>query len=96
MIAHDTHIGKRCQFAAQVAIAGVVTIGDNVILWGQAAIRSDVTLGDGAVLLGQSGLAENIPAGKTYFGSPASEARTKMKELAALKMLPDLLKKLNS
>ena len=78
MIAHDTHIGKRCQFAAQVAIAGVVTIGDNVILWGQAAIRSDVTLGDGAVLLGQSGLAENIPAGKTYFGSPASEARTKM------------------
>jgi len=96
MIAHDTHIGKRCQFAAQVAIAGVVTIGDNVILWGQAAIRSDVTLGDGAVLLGQSGLAENIPAGKTYFGSPASEARTKMKELAALKMLPDLLKKLNA
>ncbi len=94
-IAHDTHIGKMCQFASQVAIAGVVTIGDNVIIWGQAAVRSDVTLGDGAVLLGQSGLAENIPAGKTYFGSPASEARAKMKEIAAVKMLPGLLKKLN-
>jgi UDP-3-O-[3-hydroxymyristoyl] glucosamine N-acyltransferase len=37
-------------------------------------------------------LGEDIPAGKTYFGSPAGEARGKMKEVAALKMLPDLIK----
>ena len=37
---------------------------------------------------------EDIPAGKTYFGSPAGEARTKMKEVAALKMLPSLIKKI--
>jgi UDP-3-O-[3-hydroxymyristoyl] glucosamine N-acyltransferase len=94
-IAHDTQIGKMCQFAAQVAIAGVVKIEDNVIIWGQAGVRSDVTLGKGAILLGQSGLGENIPAGKTYFGSPAGEARGKMKEVAALKMLPDIIKKMH-
>jgi UDP-3-O-[3-hydroxymyristoyl] glucosamine N-acyltransferase len=91
-IAHDTQMGNMCQIAAHVAVAGVVKMGDNVILWGQSGVRSDVTLGNGSVLLGQSGLGEDMEAGKTYFGSPASEARTKMKELAALKMLPEIVK----
>ncbi len=94
-IAHDTHIGKMCLIAAHVAVAGVVVIEDGVTLWGQSAVRSDVRLGKGSVLLGQSGLGEDMPAGKTYFGSPAGEARAKMKEVAALKMLPDLIKKMN-
>lgn len=93
-IAHDTHIGKMCLIASHVAVAGVVVIEDGVTLWGQSAVRSDVRIGKGSVLLGQSGLGEDMPAGKTYFGSPAGEARTKMQEVAALKMLPDLLKKL--
>ncbi|MBA3704526.1 MAG: UDP-3-O-(3-hydroxymyristoyl)glucosamine N-acyltransferase [Bacteroidetes bacterium] len=93
-IAHDVHIGKMCLFAAHVAIAGVTVIEDGVTIWGQSGVRSDVHLGKGSVLLAQSGLGEDMPAGKTYFGSPASEARTKMKEIAALKMLPDILKKL--
>jgi UDP-3-O-[3-hydroxymyristoyl] glucosamine N-acyltransferase len=93
-IGHDTHVGKMCLFAAHVGVAGVVTIEDGVTLWGQAGVRSDVTLGKGSVLLAQSGLAEDIPPGKTYFGSPAGEARSKMKEVAALKMLPELLKKI--
>ena len=94
-IGHDTQVGKMCLMASQVGVAGVVVIEDGVALWGQAGIRSDVRIGKGAVLLAQAGLAEDIPAGKTYFGSPAGEARAKMKEVAALKMLPDLIKKLN-
>jgi UDP-3-O-[3-hydroxymyristoyl] glucosamine N-acyltransferase len=93
-IAHDTQVGKMCLFAAHVAVAGVVKIEDGVTLWGQSGVRSDVKLGKGAVLLAQSGLGEDIEAGKTYFGSPAGDARAKMKEVAALKMLPDLIKKI--
>lgn len=93
-IAHDTIVGKRCIMAGNVAIAGAVVVGDDVTLWGQSAIKSAITVGNGAVLLAQSGLTEDLPAGKTYFGSPASEARAKMRELAALKMLPDLIKKI--
>ena len=63
-------------------VAGVVVIEDGVALWGQAGVRSDVRIGKGAVLLAQAGLGEDIPAGKTYFGSPAGEARAKMKEAA--------------
>ena len=93
-IGHDTQVGKMCLMASHVAVAGVVVIEDGVTLWGQAGVRSDVKLGKGSVLLAQSGLGEDIPAGKTYFGSPAGDARAKMKEVAALKMLPDLIKKL--
>jgi UDP-3-O-[3-hydroxymyristoyl] glucosamine N-acyltransferase len=93
-IGHDTQVGKMCLMASQVGVAGVVVIEDGVALWGQAGIRSDVRIGKGAVLLAQAGLGEDIPAGKTYFGSPAGEARTKMKEVAALKMLPSLIKKI--
>lgn len=93
-IGHDTQVGKMCLMASHVAVAGVTIIEDGVTLWGQAGVRSDVRLGKGSVLLAQAGLGEDIPAGKTYFGSPAGEARGKMKEVAALKMLPELIKKL--
>ncbi|MDO9187246.1 MAG: UDP-3-O-(3-hydroxymyristoyl)glucosamine N-acyltransferase [Bacteroidia bacterium] len=93
-IGHDTVVGKMCLMASHVGVSGVVTIEDGATLWGQSGVRSDVTIGKGATLLAQSGLGESIPDGKTYFGSPAGDARTKMKEVAALKMLPDLIKKL--
>jgi UDP-3-O-[3-hydroxymyristoyl] glucosamine N-acyltransferase len=94
-IGHDTQVGKMCLFASHVGVAGVVKIEDGVTLWGQAGVRSDVTLGKGSVLLAQAGLGEDIPAGKIYFGSPAGESRAKMKEVAALKMLPELIKKIS-
>ena len=94
-IGHDTQVGKMCLMASQVGVAGVVKIEDGVTLWGQAGVRSDVTIGKGSVLLAQAGLGEDIPAGKTYFGSPAGDARAKMKEVAALKMLPELIKNFN-
>ena len=94
-IGHDTQLGKMCLLASQVGVAGVVTIGDYVTLWGQAGVKSDVKIGTGAVLLAQTGLGEDVPSGKTYFGTPAGDARIKMREIAAVKMLPDVLKKLN-
>ncbi|MFZ7115734.1 MAG: UDP-3-O-(3-hydroxymyristoyl)glucosamine N-acyltransferase [Bacteroidota bacterium] len=93
-VGHDTVIGKNCLFAAQVGIAGVVTIEDDVILWGQVGVQKDLTIGKGAVVLGQSGVPKSLEGGKTYFGSPTQEAREKMRELALVKQLPELLEKL--
>lgn len=91
-IGHDTVIGRNCLFAAQVGIAGVTTIEDNVTLWGQVGIRSDVVIGKGVTVLAQSGVGKSLDTGKTYFGSPAEEARDKMKELVYIKRLPELFK----
>jgi UDP-3-O-[3-hydroxymyristoyl] glucosamine N-acyltransferase len=93
-IGHDTVIGKNCLFAAQVGIAGVVTIEDDVILWGQVGVQKDLTIGKGAIVLGQSGIPKSLEGGKTYFGSPVQEARDKMRELALIKQLPELLQTL--
>ncbi len=93
-IAHDVIIGEMCLFAANVAIAGCCTIGNNVTLWGQVGISSNITIGAGATVQAQSGVAENIPAGKVFFGYPASDARSKMRELFAMKQLPSLIHKL--
>jgi UDP-3-O-[3-hydroxymyristoyl] glucosamine N-acyltransferase len=93
-VGHDTVIGRNCLFAAQVGIAGVVTIEDDVILWGQVGVQKDLTIGRGAVVLGQSGIAGDLEGGVTYFGSPVREARAKMKELALIKQLPDIIREL--
>lgn len=93
-VGHDTVIGENCLFAAQVGIAGCVVIEDQVILWGQVGVPSDLRLGKGAVVLGQSGLTKDLEGGKTYFGSPAEEARHKYRELALIRKLPEVIGKL--
>ena len=94
-IGHDTIVGKNCLFAAQVGIAGATTIGDEVILWGQVGVSKTITIGKGAVLYAQSGAPASLEGGKTYFGSPAIEAKEKMKELVWIKRIPELWKKVN-
>lgn len=93
-VGHDVHIGEMCLFAAQVGIAGCTTIGNNVKVWGQVGITSNAIIPDNVVVYAQSGVTGNLEEGKTYFGSPAGEAKEKMKEIFALKQLPDLIKKL--
>ncbi len=93
-VGHDTIVGKNCLFASQVGIAGCVNIEDDVILWGQVGVQKDLTIGRGAVVLGQSGIAKSLEGNKTYFGSPVLEAREKMKELALIKRLPEIIEKL--
>ncbi|MCE3294443.1 MAG: UDP-3-O-(3-hydroxymyristoyl) glucosamine N-acyltransferase, non-repeat region [Crocinitomicaceae bacterium] len=92
-VGHDTVIGKNCLMAAQVGLAGCVTVEDNVTLWGQVGCASDVVIGEGAVVLAQSGISKSLEGGKTYFGSPCGEVKEKFKELAALRQLPAFMKK---
>ena len=86
-VGHDTKIGNKCLIASQTGIAGCVIIEDGVTLWGQVGTNSGITIGKGAVILGQTGVTKSVPGGKTYFGTPISESREKLKELAYLKRL---------
>jgi len=93
-IGHDTLIGDHCLFAANVGIAGCVTIEDKVTLWGQVGCASDVVLGEGCTVMAQSGIAKSLAPGKSYFGSPCKEVRSAYRELAALKKLPEIIENL--
>jgi len=93
-IGHDTIIGKNCLFAGQVGIAGATTIEDNVILWGQVGVSKTLNIGKDAVLYAQSGVAATIEGGKSYFGSPAIEAKEKIREIVWVKRIPELWEKI--
>lgn len=93
-IGHDTYIGKNCLIGSHAAIAGVTVIEDDVILWGRVSVNKDLVVGKGAIILAHSGVDKTIEGGKTYFGAPVMEARKKWRELAALRMLPDLIMKI--
>ncbi|MCG8837919.1 UDP-3-O-(3-hydroxymyristoyl)glucosamine N-acyltransferase [Tenacibaculum dicentrarchi] len=84
-VGHDTVIGKKCLIASQTGIAGCVIIEDEVTIWGQVGTNSGITIGKGAVILGQTGVTKSVEGGKSYFGTPVSESRNKLKELAEIK-----------
>lgn len=94
-VGHDTVIGKRCLIASQVGIAGCVLIEDFVTIWGQVGITSGITIGEKAVISAQSGVSKSLPGNKAYFGTPADEFRKKYKELAAIRLIPDIIEKLD-
>lgn len=94
-IGHGAVIGKNCLFAAQVGVGGKAIIEDEVILWGQVGVSKDLTIGKGAVVYAQSGVPSSLEGGKTYFGSPAEEAKPKMRELSWIKRIPEMWDMIN-
>ncbi len=86
-VGHDTVIGEMCLIAAQCGIAGCVVIEDNVTLWGQAGTTSGITIGENAVISAKAGVSKSLEGSKTYFGTPAEEAREYYKHVAKVKNL---------
>lgn len=94
-VGHDTVIGENCLIASQTGIAGCVIIEDEVTLWGQVGVTSATTIGKKAVVFAQSGVSKSLKGGENYFGSPVEEAREKMKQMAYIKQIPAIIKKLD-
>ncbi|MCR5862359.1 UDP-3-O-(3-hydroxymyristoyl)glucosamine N-acyltransferase [Flavobacterium sp. J372] len=93
-VGHDTIIGKKCLIAAQTGIAGCVVIEDEVTLWGQVGTTSGITIGSKAVVLAQTGVSKSLKGEKVYFGTPVEESREKLKQMANVKRIPEILEKL--
>lgn len=93
-IGHDSIIGSNCLLAAQVGVAGCTSLGNEVTLWGQVGVGSGLTIGDKAVVLAQSGVSKSLAGGKTYFGYPADEARKRHREMASLRLLPEIINRI--
>ena len=94
-IAHNDVIGEHVIMSGQAGLAGSVTVGDRVILAGQVGVVDHTTIGDDARIGGASLVTKNIPAGQTAWGYPAREILKVKRELAALALLPKLIKQLS-
>ncbi len=93
-VGHNGKIGAGAMLVAQVGLSGSVTVGDGAILAGQVGVKDHVTIGAGARLGARSAVHTDIPAGETWLGEPARPVREAMKVYAALKYLPELVRKL--
>lgn len=93
-VAHNVRIGRLCLLAAQVGVAGSTRIGDGVVMAGQVGVSGHLTVGDRAVLTAQTGVISDVPAGETWGGFPSRPHRDTLRGYAAMRRLPDLLKRI--
>ena len=91
-VGHGVVIGKNCLIAGQVGIGGKTILEDNVVLYGQVGLAQNIRIGANTIVGAKSGVSKDLEGGKIYFGYPADEIRTKQRELAALRHLPDFYK----
>ncbi len=86
-IAHNCILGRSCIMAGNSGLAGSVTLGDGVVIGGSASIKDHVTIHSGATVGAGSGVMNDVPAGKTVVGYPATDAREMLKQWVALRKL---------
>lgn len=86
-IAHNCILGRSCIMAGNSGLAGSVTLGDGVIIGGSASIKDHTTIHSGATVGAGSGVMNDVPAGQTVLGYPATDAREKLKQWVAIRKL---------
>jgi UDP-3-O-[3-hydroxymyristoyl] glucosamine N-acyltransferase len=91
-IAHNVVVGEDTVIAAQTGISGSTKIGKYCMIGGQVGFAGHIEIADHTVIMAQSGIHNNInEQGKSFFGTPAIEARKAQRAYIAVKMLPDIL-----
>ncbi len=93
IVGHACEVGEDTLLCAQVGLAGTTHIGNHCILAGQVGTAGHLSVGDGTTISAQSGVPNDIPAGAFYSGYPAMDNKLWLKCMAAIKSLPDLLKR---
>ncbi len=91
-IGHNCRLGKMVIVSGCTGIGGSTVIGDGTMIGGHVAITDHANIGPGVQLAGGSQVAGDLAAGGTYAGSPARPIRETIREVTALRKLPDLLK----
>jgi UDP-3-O-[3-hydroxymyristoyl] glucosamine N-acyltransferase len=92
LVGHGGTVGENSLLCGQVGLAGTTTVGKGCVLGGQVGSAGHLTIGDGAMISAQSGLHNDVPAGAIHSGSPAVDHHQYLRNVAAINLLPELLK----
>jgi UDP-3-O-[3-hydroxymyristoyl] glucosamine N-acyltransferase len=93
-IAHNVQVGKHNFIIAQSGIAGSAKTGSYVVLAAQAGIAGHVKVGDQAMFAGRTGVSVDMEGGKKYGGVPAQPLIVYQRQQAAVRKLPELVKRI--
>lgn len=91
-IGHNCRIGEHCIIVAQSGVAGSSIIGNGVILAAQSGVSNHAHVGDGVTVAGRGGVASDIEAGQIVSGFPARDHKQELRQHAAERQLPQLMK----
>lgn len=91
-VGHNVRIGRCCIICGQCGIAGSTVLEDGVTLGGKVAVKDHITIGRGATIAATAAIMGDVPPGVTWGGYPARDMRTALREHAAVRKLPDLIK----
>ncbi len=91
-IAHNVSIGEHTAIAAQAGISGSARLGKRNRLGGQVGIVGHISTGDDVIVEAKSGVSKSLLRPGRYFGSPAQEHYTALRQEAAVRQLPELLR----
>lgn len=89
LIAHNCVLGRYCILAGNSGLAGSVTLGDGVTIGGGSSIKDHTVIHSGARVGGGSGVMNDVPAGETVLGYPATDSRKMIKQWIALRKLAE-------
>ena len=92
-IAHNCDVGEDVLIVSQTGLAGGTLVGDRAILMARSASAGHLRIGEGAFLAANTAVHHDVPAGARMYGVPAQEEHGWHRTVAALKRLPDLLKR---
>jgi len=91
-VAHNVQVGADCLLVAQAGLAGSVRVGPGSTLAGQSGVERHVRIGEGVRVAGKAGVTRDVPPGATVGGFPARDRSRWLREEAALRRLPELLR----
>jgi len=93
-VAHNVEIGAHTVIASSTAIAGSTKIGCHCMIAGAVGIVGHIEITDNVTILGMSMVSKSIIHAGVYGGSiPATENRKWAKQLANMRHLGDILKR---
>lgn len=93
-IGHNVRVGENTVIVSQAGISGSTTIGNNVIIAGQVGVIGHTTIGDNAMIGAKSGVSKAVAPGSKISGYYAADHKRTMRELAAVRKLPEFIKQL--
>jgi UDP-3-O-[3-hydroxymyristoyl] glucosamine N-acyltransferase len=93
-IAHNVVVGENTVISAQSGISGSTKVGSNCMFGGQVGLVGHVEIADKVFIGAQSGVSKGIPKAGVYFGSPAKEIKTALKQEAHVRNLPKHVEKI--
>ena len=93
-VAHNVRIGPHCVLTALVGIAGSTNVGAGVMFGGQSGVIGHLSIGDGARVGAKAAVFQDVPAGSTVVGIPASDHGPMMRAFTLFPRLPEMFRRL--